>query len=100
LFKPRKGYHRTQPELFPNPPQFCCPGRGLGISCTEIEIHDDGELTVTSMGGVSGILDRGDPPATPPEEKIKMFRLVTEMLHHINMNGWCVQIWRIYICHV
>jgi hypothetical protein len=30
------------------------------------------------MGGVSGILDRGDPPATPPEEKIKIFRSVTK----------------------
>jgi hypothetical protein len=79
LFKPRKGYHHAQPELFPGPQQFCCPGRGLGISCSEIGIPDSSELTVTSLGGVSDILDRGDPPATPPKEKIEMFRSVTEV---------------------
>ncbi|XP_023718681.1 proton channel OtopLc isoform X2 [Cryptotermes secundus] len=74
LFKPRKGYQHTQPELFPDTQQFCCPGRGLGTSCSEIFIPDSRELTVTSLGGSSGILDQGDPPATPPKEKIEMFR--------------------------
>jgi hypothetical protein len=79
LFKPRKVYQHTQPELFPDPQQFCCPGRGLGISCSEIGIPDSSELTVTSLGGVSGVLDPEDPPATPPKEKIEMFRSVTDV---------------------
>jgi hypothetical protein len=74
LFKPRKGYQHTQADLFPDAQQCDCLGRGLGHSSSELCIPDRSELTVTSLGGSSCNLDQGDPPPTPPEEKIKMFR--------------------------
>jgi hypothetical protein len=78
MFKPRKGYQHTQADLFPDAQQSDCPGRGLGLSSSEICILDRSELTVTSLEGSGCNLDRGDPPPTPPEEKMKMFRLVRE----------------------
>jgi len=54
-------------------------GRICGLPSSEIGIPGGSDLTVASLGGSSGVLDRGDPPATPPEEKIRMFRSVNEV---------------------
>ncbi|XP_021939628.1 uncharacterized protein LOC110839581 [Zootermopsis nevadensis] len=74
LFKPRKGYQNTHAHFFPNAQQSDCLGRGLRHSSSDMCIPDASELTVTSLEGSVCNLDRADPPPTPPEEKIKMFR--------------------------
>jgi hypothetical protein len=79
LFKPRKGYQNTQTDLSPDTSQQGCTARGLGCSSAETCIPDRSELTVTSLRGSSCNLDRGDPPPTPPEEKVKLFRSVTDI---------------------
>lgn len=76
LFKPRKGYQNTHAHFFPNAQQSDCLGRGLRHSSSDMCIPDASELTVTSLEGSVCNLDRADPPPTPPEEKIKMFRSV------------------------